>query len=787
MNSAPTFHLRLFGSPSIEVDGGVLTGRVSQRHRLALLALLALSPGGRASRDKAVASLWPESDQEKGRNLLSVAMYVIRSSLGDAALVGTGDELRLDAEVVRSDVADFEAALARGDHAAAVSLYRGPFLDGFFLSDAPDFEQWVSRERERLAAGHRKALEALADQAEAAGDFASAVEHWKTRAAMDPYDSRVAFRLMQALERSGNRAGALQHASLHQRMLEQEFDIAPPAEVLALVERLKHEPGTAPSPQAPRAPGQPASQTRAVEPETVSVTGREREYAATPQPSPAGVVAAHSRRNTRRVAVLGGVTIAALLVVAFVVWRARPAAAHRQGSIAVLPFSDLSAARDNEYFSDGLTEEIISGLSAVGDLKVISRTSAMHYKGTDKPLRQIAEELRVAHILEGSVRQSGTRVRITAQLIDARTDEHLWAQSYDDELRDIFRVQEQIARQVVRALQLELGDREQKALVRKGTRDPEAYELYRRARYLWNTRSREGHERAAEYYRQAIARDSLYADAYAGLADTYFTGFQLNVSSLTPSETFTRVKWAVERALALDDKSADAHTTQGALLHWQHNWPGSERAFRRALELNPNHASAHSWYSLTLSGLGRAKEALEQSRRAYELDPFAVVMISNYGWQCYLSRDFECAIEQYRRTIEIGPNYGRGYQRLAIAYAQKGMLDEALASVQKAIELSPERPDFVADLAYIQALRGETDAAVETLRRAKADPFEPFSIARAYVALQQPDSAFALLERSNWHWTHRADRRDPALDPVRSDPRFARLSARIDQQMGVRQ
>jgi len=796
MNTRPTFHLRLLGSPSIEVVGGRrLSGRVSQRHRLALLALLTLSPGRRMSRDKAVAWLWPESDPEKGRNLLSVAMYVIRTTLGDGALGGEGDELRLDDEVVGSDAADFEAALARGDHAAAVSLYEGPFLDGFFLSDAPEFEQWVSRERERLTAGYRRALEALAVQAEDGGDFAGAAEQWKLRAAQDPYDSRVAMRLMRALDRSGNRAGALQHASVHQRMLQQEFGIAPPAEVSALVERLKNEPAVGSSAQALTTP---LTKARPAEGEVVHSIEREPEPATTP---PSAVVAAEPRRvpvlgdggdapprrDPRRVAMLGVVALTALLVVAYLAWRNRPSAAPRERSIAVLPFSDLSPASDNEYFSDGLTEEIITGLSGVPELKVISRTSAMHYKGTDKPLRQIAAELNVAHVLEGSVRQNGDRVRITAQLIDARTDEHLWAQTYDDDLRDIFRVQEQIARHVVQALQVELGERGQTTLVREGTRDPEAYQLYRRARYLWNTRLREGHERAAEYYRQAIARDSGYADAYAGLADTYLTSIQLNVSSLPPEETYTRAKWAAERALALDDKSADAHATHGISLHWQHNWPGAERAFRRALQLNPNHASAHTWYSLTLSGLGRPKEALEASRKAYELDPFAVVAISNYGWQCYLSRDMECAIEQFRRTTEIGPIYGRGYQRLSLAYAQKGMLDEALASVLRAIELSPERPDFVADLAYIQALRGETAAAVETLRRAKADPFEPINIARAYVALQQPDSAFAWLERSNWQWTHRADRRDPGLDGVRSDPRFARLSARIDRDMGLRQ
>jgi tetratricopeptide (TPR) repeat protein len=202
--------------------------------------------------------------------------------------------------------------------------------------------------------------------------------------------------------------------------------------------------------------------------------------------------------------------------------------------------------------------------------------------------------------------------------------------------------------------------------------------------------------------------------------------------------------------------------------------------------LNPNHASAHSWYSLLLSGLGRPKEALEHSRRGYELDPFSVIMVSNYGWQCHLSGDYDCAVEQYRRTLEIQPGYGRAHQRLALTHAMRGELDDALRAIQSAVELSPERPDFVADLAYIQALRGDRSAALVTLARAKQDPFEPASIARAYVALNMADSAFAWLEKSNWQWTHRADRRDPAYNGVRRDPRFAALSARIDREMGLR-
>lgn len=767
MNSSPTFHFRLLGTPSIEGEGGTpLTGRVVQRHRVALLAVLAMAPGRRSSRDKVLGLLWPESGQERGRNLLNVATYVLRTALGESAILSEGDDLRLNADVVRTDVAEFETAILEGDNARVAALYRGPFLDGFFLSDAPEFEQWVSRERERLAGDHRKAQEALAEAAEARGDFSTAASLWKSRAAQDLYDSRVAARLMLALEASGNRAGALQHGSIHQRLLQDEFGVASP-EVTALAERLR----SAPAPEthgvsrrpAPTAPALPAS---------------------LPQP-PVATAEVRQRRPW-----VGRAVVAALasVLLASAVWSLWPTGDQPERSIAVLPFIDLGPASDSgaESFGDGLTEEIIAGLSGVPELKVISRTSAMHYKGSKKPLPQIAEELGVAHILEGSVRQSGSRLRITVQLIDARADKHLWAQNFDDDMGDILRVQEQIAREVVRALEVELGERGQMVLVRRGTRDAEAYQLYRRARYLWNTRTREGHARAAQLYSQAIERDSGYADAYAGLAATYLTAFQLNVSSLPPAEGYSRAKWAVERALALDDKSADAYSTYGISLLWQHNVPAAQRAIRRALQLNPSLATAHSWNSLLLSGLGRPREALEESRRAYELDPFSVVQISTYGWQCYLSRDIACAIEQHRRTIEIAPTYGRGHQRLALAFVQNGMLPDALAALHKAIELNPERTDFVADLAYVQALRGETAAALATLEQAKREPFEPFSVGRAYVALRQPDSAFAWLERSNWQWTHRADRRDPALDPLRSDPRFARLTARIDRDMGIR-
>jgi len=643
----------------------------------------------------------------------------------------------------------------------AVATYAGPLLDGFFLGDAPEFEQWLDRERDRLAAAHQTSIEALADSAQRAGDHATAVELWKRRATHDPYDSRIAAQLIQAMDAAGNRAGALQHASLHERMLREEFGIAAPREITALVERLKSQPAAV-------AAAVPAAVAAAV---------------AAAVPAAVGTASPNTHRNRWRPLL----AIAAVVLIAAAAWRFRPSG-DTDRSIAVLPFVELSGAADSSWFADGLTEEVIAGLSEVPGLTVISRTSAMHYKDTKLPLRQIAEELRVAHVLEGSVRRSGTRVRITAQLIQASSDKHLWAQSFDEELRDILSVQEQIARRVVQALEVELGDRGNTTLVRARTSDPEAYELYRRARYLWNTRSREGHQRAAELYRQAIARDSSFADAWAGLANTYLTSIQVNVNVLPPEEAYRLARFAVERALALDDKSADAHATYGIAMHWQHNWRASERALKRALQLNPNHSSAHTWYGLLLSGMGRPDEALREHRRATELDPFSVTALSNYGWACYLSRDYACAIEQLTRTTDLGGTYGlgRGYQRLALTYVQLGRLDDALAAVRKAIESSPERPDYIADLAYVHARRGERAPAVEAVRRAATQPFEPFSIGRAWVALGNADSAFAWLEKSNWQWSHRADRREPALDPIRSDPRFAAMSARVESKLGLR-
>jgi Flp pilus assembly protein TadD len=346
-------------------------------------------------------------------------------------------------------------------------------------------------------------------------------------------------------------------------------------------------------------------------------------------------------------------------------------------------------------------------------------------------------------------------------------------------------MQEEIARAVAGALEVELGERERRQLVRRGTSDPEAYELYRRGRILWQTRTRDAHEQAIRFHHRAIERDSSYADAYAGLADAYLTAYQFNLLGLSEAESYSRMKWAAERALALDDESAAAHASFAIVLWWQRNWPGAMRELRRALELNPGDAMARSWYSLLLRGMGRSAEARQESRRAYELDPFAVVISGTVGWHCYMTRDYDCAIEQHRRTIAMGP-YPNSDVGLALALARTGRANEAIEAVRHAMDLAPQRLEFLADLAYVQAMAGLTEEARVTLRRAKQHPIEGYNIARAHVGLGEPDSAFAWFERTNWQWPHRAVLDDPALDPVRADPRFARLSERIARDMGMR-
>ncbi len=780
------FHLRLFGSPSLEHGDGVkVTGRAAHRHRVALLALLSLAPGQRLSREKLVAYLWPEADADKGRNLLNVATYVLRATLGENALISEGDDLRLNAGVILTDVGEFSAAVEKADHARAASLYPGPLLDGFFIPEAAEFEHWVTCERGILASAYGKSLESLAEAAEGKGDFAQAAEWWKARVSHDPFDSRIALRLMLALDASGNRAGALQHATFHGRLLQQEFGVDVSSEIRALAWRLRADSLI----EAPAPPQQDDivsardGQSPGT-PETVRRESVDRNLA--PLPSPEFVLPARGTGGAVRRNLIAAAAVLAVVLLSAAAWYIRPHGEDLDRSIVVLPFVNIGPESDSSYFSDGLTEEIISSLSSIPSLKVISRASAMHYRESGKTLPQIANELNVANVLRGSVRRNGETMRVSAQLVRIGSDEQIWAKNYEHRAGDTFGAQEQIARDVVRALEVELGEAGNAMLARRETRDPEAHELYLRGRFHWGSQTREGHEKAIDYFFQAIARDSGYAAAYAGLADAYLTGFQHGVADVTEEEAYSRLKWAAERVLALDEHSADARTSMAIVLWCQKNWPGAERELRKALDLNPGHSTARSFHAQLLSGLGRDDEALLESRRAYELDRFGLMISSTYAWRCYLSGDYDCAIEQFQRTLEINPSWAPTYRGLARAYAEKGKRAEALKALEKAIELAPKNLGAQADLAYVHARFGEPGRAREILSQLKKQSIPRFAMARAYAVLGEKDSAFALLSNVYWKWPYGAVLSDPGLDSLRSDPRFAVLSAKIEREMGLR-
>ena len=777
------FSLKLFGGVSLEAPNGEpVTGRAVHRHRVGLLALLSAAGAAGMSRDKLIAYLWPELDEERGRHLLSNSIYVLRQKLGEDALLG-GETLRLNAARLRCDVREFEEAFAGGHYEEAVQLHAGPFLDGFFLPESAEFDEWAERERSRLAGAHARGLEALAEAAEAAGDRSGAVDRWRERTARDPYDSRLALRLMQALDAAGNRAGAVQHAEAHGRLLREELGMAPEPAVTAFAERLRRDWGD----------GGPVPGGRAIEAPGSTDPPAEAPIAEAPiAAAPVAEVAALTRGpGSRRSSIFGAAAVlgAVVLAGAGLVAADRFSAAgdtEPEQSIVVLPFVSMTGDSAGEFFSDGLTEEIIARLSALPDVKTISRTSAMHYKGADKPLREIAGELDVAHVLEGSVRRSGDRVRITAQLIDARTDGHLWAETYDYELADVFRVQEEIATAVAEALSVQLGRRERALIARTGTTNPEALRLYHRARELWNTRSKVGHQQALEFLRQAIALDSGYADAYAAMADVYLTGYHTTVLGLSEQESFSRVKSAAERALALDDSSADAHASYAVVLWWQRDWPGAERELLRAIDLNPGHATAHAWYALLLGGLGRLEASVREARRAAELDPFASGNALGHASACLLARDHACTLEQLHRVLEIRKDWAAARATLGTAHALNGRDDLAMPELEFAVEAAPHIPWIRGALAYGHARGGRREEAERLVGELQVIGRQEFPIARVFAALGEPDSAFAYLDRTRWTWPHEAVLADPALDPLRADPRFAVLTERVAREMGVR-
>ena len=479
--------------------------------------------------------------------------------------------------------------------------------------------------------------------------------------------------------------------------------------------------------------------------------------------------------------------VLAAIATAFILLLRRPARsalAIVEKSIAVLPLENLSRDPDNAYFAEGMQDEILARLSKIADLKVISRTSTQKYKSAPDNLREIAKQLGVANILEGSVQKTADQVRVNVQLINALNDAHLWSDIYDRKLTDIFAVESDIAKTIADTLQAKLTGAEKQSIAAQPTSDLTAYELYLKGRSLWGKRSGDNLPKAIAFYEQAIVRDPNYALAYSGLAEAYvllplYTG-------MTPEDAYSKAKTAALKALQLDDKLAEAHTALADVLFDDLDMAGSISEYQRAIALNPNYATAHQWYgSDPLRALGRFDEAIAEGKRSVELDPRSPVINTDLGWTLIMARRYDEAIGQFRKTLEIDPTFYLARVGLGRAHQLKGDLAGAIAEYTKAQQLSDD-PSARLMIATIKAQSGDKEAATRMLSElaqvSKYRYVNAYGRALLYLSLGNRDEAIRWLNQSIAEHDNQVIstiKVDPLLDPLRGDPRFEALVQKV--------
>lgn len=717
--------LRILGSTELRREDGTLEHSfLTGSKRLGLLAYLVLArPRGYHRRDVLLPLFWPEHGQKSARNALSNMLYHIRHVLGNEVLTSRGtEEIEVRSDKLWCDAIVFEEALDQHRAERALKLYRDDLLKGFHVSDAsPEFEHWLDAERERLRMRATEAAWKLSDEAEQTGDWKAARTWAKKAAAFTPFSEEAHRRLMTLLDKSGDRADALKVYESFTARLQQEWDIDPSAELVALAEDI--------------AARQPVKAT-------TSPTKEKH--------SPSANKEVRTKTN------------------------AHP-------SIAVLPFANFSPEAKNEYLSDGITEELIHRLARISDLHVAARTSSFAFKRKSIDVQDIGQKLQVSHVLEGSVRKSGERLRVTAQLIEVDTGYHLWSETYQRKLEDVFAIQDEISRMIVDALQMELIDTDEPHGL-PATDSPKAYDLYLKGRYFFNKRTEEDLRKGIEYFEQAITQDPEYARAYAGLADSYLVLGSSTFSALSPQETLDRAKEAAEKALALDATLAEAQVSLGIVRMRQYDWKGAKERFERAIALDPDYAEAHQRYGWLLALLGDFERALAALRRAEERDPLSLPIKTAKGRVFHFARRPDDAIVQYRRTLDIDPNYSGAHLGLGLTLLYKERYSEAMACFQRARELAGDTSVPAALLAYAYALAGQQERARALLNemQAKQEHIPPVFVAWIHMGLEEIDESLDLLEKAHQQKVPASAMKvEPLLDTIRSDPRYQRLLRRV--------
>lgn len=492
-------------------------------------------------------------------------------------------------------------------------------------------------------------------------------------------------------------------------------------------------------------------------------------------------VRAPKRRTWVAVAVLAGV-----LAIALAAWKVSSGTATPVPirSLAVLPLESLSGDASQDYFADGMTDELIADLGQISALRVISRTSVMGYKHTRKPLPQIARELNVDAVVEGTVLRSGEQVRITAQLIEGATDKHLWSQSYQGALRDTLALQNTVARAVADQIRVKLSPQEQAALMSVTVVNPAAYESYLKGRYFWNKRTANGLTAALAYFNQAVDENPTYAQAYSGLADTYALLGDWQYAVMTPREALPKARAAAIKALELDATLGEAHTSLAFCLDgfdWDFN--AAEQEFQKAIALKPAYATAHHWYAWHLALLHRYDQAIAEMRKALNQDPLSVIINADLAELLAMAHSYDESIRQSQKTLELDPNFALAHNHLGQAYLQMHRNEQAIAELQKAVALSGGSATCVANLARAYAAAARRSEAVALLNdlksRSNARHSYASEVAVIYASLGDADQAMAWLEKGYEERFNPGVLIRPGLDPVRQDPRFQNLVARL--------
>jgi DNA-binding SARP family transcriptional activator/TolB-like protein/Flp pilus assembly protein TadD len=718
---ASSIEIHLLGAFRVSVDGRVVAERqFTRRKPKQLIKLLALQPNHQLHREQAMELLWPDSDPESAANNLHKAIHMARRAL----------------EPSLKSVAESHFILTQGQQV----LLRAP---GRLWIDVEEFEQQVTAAK---GGSDVKAYEEA--RALYGGELLTEdrYEDWATarREQLENMHRELLLKLAGLYETRGEPQLAIE------RLQELATNDISNEETHRHLMRLYALTG---------------NKHQALKQYQVCCDALQKELDAEPE---------RQTRELRQQIISGQLAPG-------------PAGIDADGpdsaiqSLAIFPLINSSADPNAEYLSDGITETIINSLSQLPQLRVMARSTVFRYKGQDIDPQEVGRKLGVRAVLTGRVLYRGDALNIQTELVDAWDGTQLWGAQYNRSSSDIFELQEEIAREITEKLRLRLSGTDKGRLAKRYTENTEAYRLYLKGRYFWSKRTAETVKKSLEYFQRAIGKDSNYALAYVGLADSYTKLGDVGVAVLLPREAFSQAKIAAVRALAIDGTLAEAHTSMAHLHMHDYEWLEAEREFKCANELNPNYATTHHWYAYLLLMVGRLDEAMIEIAEALELDPLSLPINADYGDILYFSRHYDQAIEQLRKTLEMDSHFYPARIYLGRVYEEKQMYEESITEFQKARDLSRDIADPLAALGHAYALSGEREKALAMLARlnelSKTSYVSPYGVATVYAGLGEKGKAFEWLRRASAEhagWVIYL-KVDPKLDPLRTDRRFKEL------------